>query len=94
MCPLTTRIGGRTSDLRKGLHMTTDANDESNFEDELRAKLVSLTAEHRDLDLVIRELTRNPPSDELLMRRLKKRKLLLKDKISLLERMLDPAEPA
>lgn len=61
---------------------------------ELRAQLNELQIEHRDLDLVIEHLTVNPPPDQLLIRRLKKRKLQLKDRISLLERMLIPDIPA
>lgn len=61
---------------------------------ELRAQLNELQIEHRDLDLVIEHLTVNPPPDQLLIRRLKKRKLQLKDRISLLERMLVPDIPA
>lgn len=55
-----------------------------------RASLHEMLVEHRDLDLVIDHLTLNPPPDQLLIRRLKKRKLLLKDRISQLERMLVP----
>ena len=53
-----------------------------------------LHSEHRDLDQVIAHLTENPPPDDLLVRRLKKRKLALKDKIILLEEMLVPDIPA
>ena len=55
-----------------------------------RATLVELHIEHRDLDLVIDHLLLNPPPDQLLLRRLKKRKLLLKDRITQLEGMLEP----
>lgn len=61
---------------------------------DLRSRLHALQAEHRDLDQVIGQLQVAPPGDELLLRRLKKRKLLLKDRIALLERMLEPDEPA
>ena len=61
---------------------------------DLRSLLFELQVEHRDLDLVIAHLTDNPPPDELLVRRLKKRKLALKDKIILLEAMLVPDIPA
>lgn len=61
---------------------------------ELRARLHELQVEHRDLDEVINRITASPPHDELLLRRLKKRKLLLKDKITLIERMLTPDIPA
>lgn len=61
---------------------------------DLRVRLHELQVEHRDLDLVIEHLTANPPADQLLPRRLKKRKLLLKDRIIQLERMLVPDIPA
>lgn len=61
---------------------------------DIRAQLNELQIEHRDLDLVIDHLTLNPPPDQLLIRRLKKRKLQLKDRITLLERMLVPDIPA
>ncbi|MEW5887829.1 MAG: YdcH family protein [Pseudomonadota bacterium] len=61
---------------------------------EIRARLQELRVEHRDLDEVINRLVQSPPSDQLLLQRLKKRKLLLKDKISILERMLTPDIPA
>lgn len=64
-------------------------------EDEInstRASLNELQVEHRDLNLIIEHLvsTPLPNQDELLVHRLKKRKLLLKDKIYQLERMLVP----
>ena len=61
---------------------------------DLRSLLFELQVEHRDLDLVIAHLTDNPPPDDLLVRRLKKRKLLLKDRILQLEEMLVPDIPA
>lgn len=61
---------------------------------ETRALLHELQIEHRDLDLVITHLIENPPPDDLLIRRLKKRKLLLKDRILQLEQMLVPDIPA
>lgn len=60
----------------------------------LQAKLVELRTEHRDLDEAIQRLTATPPQDQLLVRRLKKRKLLIKDRISALEQLLDPDEYA
>ena len=57
-------------------------------------QLHELQVEHRDLDLVIAHMMENPPPDELLIRRLKKRKLGLKDRILLLEQMLTPDIPA
>jgi hypothetical protein len=48
-------------------------------------KLRQLRIEHRDLDEVIAQLTLDIHTDEVRMRRLKKRKLLLKDQITKLE---------
>ncbi len=48
-------------------------------------KLRQLRIEHRDLDQVISTLALDMHTDELQMRRLKKRKLLLKDQITMLE---------
>ena len=61
-----------------------------------RATLNELEVEHRDLNLIIDHLasTPLPEQDQLLIQRLKKRKLLLKDKIYHLERMLVPDVPA
>lgn len=58
------------------------------------AKLQELRIEHRDLDQVIQHLAENPPSDQLLVPRLKKRKLHLKDRILEIESLLIPDEPA
>jgi hypothetical protein len=53
-------------------------------------KLAVLREEHRDLDLAINRLAAEPWQDQLLMRRMKKRKLKLKDWISQLESSLIP----
>lgn len=66
----------------------------SQDENELRSKLHALQVEHRDLDEVITQLSTAPPRDELLLRRLKRRKLMLKDRITMIERMLEPDVPA
>ena len=66
-------------------------------EDEARAiieRIAQLKVEHRDLDHVIARLLEDGGHDELRMRRLKRRKLLLKDQIALLERRLNPDIPA
>jgi hypothetical protein len=73
--------------------MTTETLNDAEIAD-IRHHLHELQIEHRDLDLVIAHLTESPPPDELLVRRLKKRKLALKDKILLLEEMLVPDIPA
>lgn len=56
----------------------------------LQDKLAGLKQEHRDLDDVISRLEENYPRDELQLRRLKKRKLTLKDEIVKIESMLIP----
>lgn len=60
----------------------------------LKTQLQELRGEHRDLDDAIARLDAAPMEDELLLRRLKKRKLFLKDRIAAIERALDPDEYA
>jgi len=48
-------------------------------------RLRNLRVEHRDLDRVIAELTIDPKVDQIMLKRLKKRKLILKDMITQLE---------
>ena len=50
--------------------------------------------EHADLDALIDRAGEQQPVDELMMRRLKKKRLLLRDQIARLELKLDPKEPA
>lgn len=56
--------------------------------------LIELRMEHADLDNLIDRAGEQATVDELTLRRLKKRRLLLRDQISQLEMMLDPKEPA
>ena len=55
-----------------------------------RQRRAALELEHRVLDEVISRLTERAPYDQLQLQRLKKRKLLLKDQISLVETQLYP----
>lgn len=71
--------------------MEPPANDEP---ETLRTRLQELRVEHRDLDEAIQRLEAAPPLDDLLMRRMKKRKLQLKDRIAIIERLLEPDELA
>jgi hypothetical protein len=61
---------------------------------EVARKLGELRLEHRDLDLAIERLNADAAADELAVKRLKKRKLWLKDCIARLESALIPDQPA
>jgi hypothetical protein len=58
--------------------------------DVLRARLGVLREEHRDLDDAIRALEDRPSADLLALRRMKKRKLSLKDQIARIEDEIHP----
>jgi hypothetical protein len=57
-------------------------------------RLIELRMEHADLDALIDRAEQETPVDELMMRRLKKRRLALRDQIARLELVIDPKEPA
>jgi len=59
-------------------------------ERELRAQLARLQQEHRDLDAAIAALQEAPGADVIQVQRLKKRKLLLRDRITFIEDQLTP----
>lgn len=56
----------------------------------LSRQLIELRIAHADLDAGIDRLVEGLPSDELMLRRLKKRRLALRDEIARLERLTDP----
>lgn len=56
----------------------------------MEAELSRLKQEHRDLDSAIEALERMATGDQLQVQRLKKRKLILKDRMSYLEDQLTP----
>ena len=56
----------------------------------IRSRLHALEIEHHDLDDVIIRLAADPKQDQLLLQRLKKRKLILKDQIQRLRARLIP----
>ena len=60
----------------------------------MHRRVAELRLEHRDLDAAIARLQQDIEADELAVKRLKKRKLLLKDQIARLESALIPDEPA
>lgn len=57
---------------------------------QIEARILALEVEHHDLDDVIARLGDRPTQDQLQLRRLKKRKLLLKDSIARLRDRLIP----
>jgi len=57
---------------------------------EISRQLVELRIEHRDLDVAIMRMAADRKCDELQLRRMKKRKLKLKDMIAYLENKLIP----
>lgn len=58
--------------------------------EQIEARIGELETEHRDLDDVIARLAADPTLDQLQLRRLKKKKLLLKDLIARLRDRLIP----
>lgn len=58
--------------------------------EDIQRRIIELEVEHRDLDVVIDLLSRDGLHDELQLRRLKKRKLQLRDHIVLLKMQLVP----
>jgi hypothetical protein len=58
--------------------------------EEIRCRLADLQTEHRDLDEVIGRMAGDGNVDQLMLQRLKKRKLALKDLIAQLENQLIP----
>ncbi|WP_226467233.1 YdcH family protein [Luteimonas panaciterrae] len=61
---------------------------------DISRQLIDLRLEHRDLDAAIVRLQADIEADELAVKRMKKRKLQLKDMIARLESALIPDEPA
>ena len=57
-------------------------------------RLIELRMEHGDLDALIDLAVVLDPVNELAIRRLKKKRLALRDKIAMLQSDLDPKEPA
>ena len=57
-------------------------------------RLIEMRMEHADLDDLIDRNRTGRSADDLVLRRLKKRRLLLRDHITRLEVQLSPPEPA
>jgi hypothetical protein len=78
--------------LRLGLTAVNDLID-TNLQSPQRS-LMALRMEHANLDALIDEALQSTPMDQLVLQRLKKRRLALKDQITRLEWSLVPDEPA
>jgi len=74
----------RQAATAKRRSMTTEERNE------LLAQLARLRQEHRDLDTAIEALQSSPGKDIIQVQRLKKRKLVLRDKIGFIEDQLTP----
>lgn len=59
-------------------------------EDALRARLGELRQDHADLDAAVQAIALSPLPDMLLIGRLKRKKLALKDEIARIEELLTP----
>ncbi len=77
------------TDSKTKLLLNLDANLHSTTR-----RLIELRMEHADLDAMIDRIAEELPLDELMLRRLKKRRLGLRDEMARLERSLSPDEPA
>ena len=66
----------------------------SKIGEDIKKRIIELEVEHRDLDSVIDLLAKGTQHEELQIRRLKKRRLQLKDHITLLRMQLVPDIPA
>ena len=75
------------------LYLGQDAALDSNLHSP-QWRLIELRMAHADLDALLDQLVQTSPVDELLLRRMKKRRLLLRDEIMRMESALDPKEPA
>ena len=78
--------------LHLGLTVVNDLID-TNVQSPQRS-LMALRMEHANLNALIDEALQSAPMDQLVLQRLKKRRLALKDQITRLEWSLQPDEPA
>ena len=60
----------------------------------VQRQLIELRMEHADMDDMIDRMVLSLPLDDLALRRLKKRRLMLRDRIARLELELEPPTPA
>ncbi len=74
--------------------LAIEANMTMTHREDIQRRIIELEVEHRDLDAVIDLLAQDIRHEDLQLRRLKKRKLQLKDHIMLLKMQLVPDIPA
>ena len=86
--PKGSKVNGKSWRITPMVTATTESAEE------IKRRIGELNLEHRDLDRAIEALEQNPLHDELQLKRLKKRKLMLKDQIFMLQRQLVPDIPA
>ena len=67
-----------------------DSANQNKAQNTLKRKLETLTLEHRDLDEVITHIAASPSVDMLKLKRLKKRKLAIKDEIQYIQAKILP----
>lgn len=67
-----------------------DYEAEDSEEEGVRARLTTITLDHSDLDAAVQALMLSPLPDMMVIRRLKRKKLLLKDEIERLKDQLTP----
>ncbi len=84
-----TDAGARAAATRPKLLLTMEANLHSP-----QRRLIELRMEHADLDHLIDRQSDQPSPDDLALRRMKKRRLLLRDLMARLEMQLLRPEPA
>jgi hypothetical protein len=76
------------------LHESSQAEGGIMESEEVKRRIIELQVEHRDLDEAIARMAEQPGIDEIRLRRLKKRKLQIKDSIYILQMQLVPDIPA
>jgi hypothetical protein len=87
---MTARLWGLTQSFALPLPDSCTTMDQ----EEIKRRIVELQIEHRDLDLAIDRLAEQLSIDDLALRRMKKRKLQIKDALTQLEMRLVPDIPA
>ena len=65
-------------------------DDEDSSEDALKARLAEVRQDHADLDAAVQAIALSPLPDMLLIGRLKRKKLALKDEMARIEDLLTP----